>query len=64
MPQENNIDKLFKEKLNGLQATPSPKVWSAIEKKVTPKKKRIIPLWWFSGVAGILVLGLLLFPFF
>lgn len=63
MPKENNIDKLFQDKLKGLQSSPSPKVWGAIENKIAPKKRRIIPLWWFSGIAALFVLGFFLFPF-
>lgn len=64
MSEKNNIDKLFQDKLNGLQASPNPKVWTAIENKMAPKKRRVIPFWWISGVAGILILGFLLFPFY
>ena len=64
MSEKNNIDKLFHEQLNSLQASANPKVWAAIENKIAPKKKKIIPFWWFSGIAGVLILGFLLFPFY
>jgi outer membrane biosynthesis protein TonB len=64
MPEQNNIDKLFQDKLKGLKASPSPKTWVAIENKMAPKKRRVVPFWWFSGIAGILILGFFLFPFY
>jgi outer membrane biosynthesis protein TonB len=64
MPEQNNIDKLFQDKLKGLKASPSPKNWTAIENKMAPKKRRVVPFWWFSGIAGILILGFFLFPFY
>jgi hypothetical protein len=61
---QNNLDKLFQEKLNNLEVTPDEKVWSNIESKLKKKKRRIIPVWWFaSGIAAMLVLGILIFPF-
>lgn len=64
MSEKNNIDQLFQDKLNGLQASPNPKVWAAIENKIAPKKKKIVPFWWFSGIAGLLILGFLIYPFY
>lgn len=61
---QNNLDKLFQEQLNNLDATPSEKVWNNIESKLKKKKRRIVPVWWFaSGIAAMLVLGMLIFPF-
>lgn len=63
--EEKNIDRLFQEKLKDLEVTPNERVWNAIEEKLQKKKKhRVFPFWWFSGgVAAILVLGLLLYPY-
>jgi len=62
--EDKNIDTLFQEKLKNLEVTPNKKVWNAIESKLNNKKRRILPMWWYpGGVAAILVLGFLLFPF-
>lgn len=60
----NNIDKLFQEKLKSLEVTPNGSVWNNIESKLKKKKKKVLPIWWFTtGVAALLVFGLFLFPF-
>ncbi|MFK8059168.1 MAG: outer membrane beta-barrel protein [Polaribacter sp.] len=59
-----NIDRLFQEKLKNLDMSPNDKVWDSIASKLTQKKRRIIPIWWFtSGIAALFILGFLLFPF-
>ena len=59
-----NIDRLFQEKLKNLEATPNKRVWNNIESTLKKKKRKIVPIWWFTGgVAAILILSLLLFPF-
>ncbi len=64
MMEKRDIDRLFQEKLKGLEASPSPEVWNAIEGKLQKKKRRILPIWWFlSGAAAMLILGLFLIPF-
>ncbi|ARV15886.1 outer membrane beta-barrel protein [Polaribacter sp. SA4-12] len=61
---QNNLDKLFQEQLKNLEVTPSDKVWNNIESKLKKKKRRGFPIWWFtSGIAAMLVLGMLIFPF-
>ncbi|SDS50447.1 Outer membrane protein beta-barrel domain-containing protein [Polaribacter sp. KT25b] len=60
----NNLDKLFQEQLKNLEATPNKRVWNNIESKLKKKKRRVVPVWWFaSGIAAMLLLGILLFPF-
>ena len=62
--ENKNIDKLFQEQLKNLEATPNEKVWNNIESKLTNKKRSILPFWWFSsGIAALLILGLILYPF-
>lgn len=65
MMEDKNIDRLFQEGLKDLEVTPNDSVWNGIESKLKKKKKnRLLPIWWFSGgVAAILVLGLLLYPY-
>ncbi len=63
MLDKKNIDRLFQEKFKDFEATPDAKIWEAIAATQQKKKKRFIPIWWFSsGVAAMFVLGLLLFP--
>jgi hypothetical protein len=64
MNTKKNIDRLFQEKLKNLEATPKKKVWKEIKSKITKKKRKIYPLWWFSsGIAASLIIGFSLFPF-
>ncbi len=62
MIEKKNIDRLFQEKFKDFEAAPSDKVWGNIEARLKEKKKRrVIPLWWkLSGVAALLILGILL----
>ncbi|WP_439128357.1 hypothetical protein, partial [Polaribacter sp.] len=59
--ESENIDKLFKEKLNDINAKPSDKVWQGIERNLNKKKRKIIPFWWFSGAAAAVLLISLFF---
>ncbi|WP_420552037.1 hypothetical protein [Tenacibaculum aiptasiae] len=60
MDDYKNIDRLFQEKLENFETTPSPEIWEAIESKLQKKKKRrVIPLWWYGGIAGVLIIGML-----
>ena len=62
--KNKNIDRLFQEQLKNLEATPNKRVWNNIESKLTQKKRRILPMWWFSGtVAALFIIGLFIFPF-
>lgn len=60
---DKNLDKLFQENLRDFKATPSKNVWNGIENKLDKKKRRVIPIWWYTGVAALIALGLFLFPF-
>lgn len=62
--EDKKIDLLFQEKLKNLEATPDKKVWNRIESQLKKKKRRVLPIWWYSGgVAAMLAIGFLLFPF-
>ncbi|MFY0628800.1 MAG: hypothetical protein JXR05_00385 [Flavobacteriaceae bacterium] len=64
MKENKNIDRLFQEKMKGLEVTPGAHVWSAIESKLKKKKRRVLPFWWYSGgIAALFILGLFLFQF-
>ncbi len=62
MSERKNIDKLFQEKLQDFEVSPSEEIWSTIEAKLNEKKKRrVIPFWWnFAGVAAALLIGFLI----
>lgn len=61
MDDYKNIDRLFQEKLKSLETVPSPEIWDAIEAKLQKKKKRrVLPIWWYSGIAGVLIIGILI----
>ncbi|TMM30459.1 PorT family protein [Polaribacter aestuariivivens] len=61
--ENKNIDRLFQEQLKNLEATPNKKVWNNIEAKLTKKKRKVFPFWWFSGgIAALFLIGLFLFP--
>ncbi|WP_435414035.1 outer membrane beta-barrel protein [Polaribacter aestuariivivens] len=62
--ENKNIDRLFQEQLKNLEATPNKKVWNNIEAKLTKKKRKVFPFWWFyGGIAALFLIGLFLFPF-
>ncbi|RAJ14208.1 outer membrane beta-barrel protein [Arenibacter echinorum] len=56
---ENNLDKLFQEKLANFQEIPDEKVWNSIAASLDNKKRsrKLIPLWWkVGGAAAILAI--------
>ena len=56
---ENNLDKLFQEKLANFQEIPDEKVWNSIATSLDNKKRsrKLIPLWWkVGGAAAILAI--------
>lgn len=55
----NNIDDLFKKALGEQKCNPPTHVWEGIEKHLN-KRRRLIGLWWWRGVAaGTLIAALL-----
>lgn len=63
--EHKKLDNIFQKQLENLEIYPNENVWNTIESKLSKKKRRVFPFWWFSGsVAAILVLGLLLYPSF
>ena len=53
--QDKDFDKLFKDAFEDAEITPSRDLWSNIESEIEPKKKRIIPDYWLSAAAVLLV---------
>ncbi|MCK0192621.1 outer membrane beta-barrel protein [Arenibacter sp. F20364] len=56
---ENNLDKLFQEKLSNFKEVPDEKVWNSIAASLDNKKRsrKLIPLWWkVGGAAAILAI--------
>lgn len=53
--QDKDFDKLFKNAFEDAEITPSRDLWSSIESEIEPKKKRIIPIYWLSAAAVLLV---------
>jgi hypothetical protein len=66
MSEKKNIDRLFQEKFKDFEELPPDFVWDNIREKLEEKKKRrVIPLWFkLSGVAALLIMGLLLGGFY
>lgn len=49
--QDKDFDQLFKDKFEGAEIRPSANLWSNIEKELTPKKKRVFPVYWAAAAA-------------
>ncbi|ALL04778.1 hypothetical protein AQ505_04340 [Pedobacter sp. PACM 27299] len=49
--QDKDFDQLFKDKFEGAEMRPSANLWSNIEKELTPKKKRVFPIYWAAAAA-------------
>ncbi len=59
MKDKKHIDKLFKDRFNDFDVSPSPEVWGSIQTSLEKRKKdrNLIPLWWkLGGVAALLAL--------
>lgn len=54
------IDRLFREKLGHLEAAPSAKAWSQVEKQIRPKKTPII--YWVAASVTILFISWAVWP--
>lgn len=53
--QDKDFDKLFATAFEDAEITPSRDLWSSIESKIEPKKKRVIPVYWLSAAAVLLI---------
>ncbi|KIA88106.1 hypothetical protein OC25_26470 [Pedobacter kyungheensis] len=55
--QDKDFDQLFKNAFDDAEIAPSRDLWSNIESEIEPKKKRIIPIYWLSAAAVLLVVA-------
>jgi len=53
--QDKDFDQLFKNAFEDAEITPSRDLWSNIESEIEPKKKRILPIYWLSAAAVLLI---------
>ncbi|MBB2151784.1 hypothetical protein [Pedobacter gandavensis] len=53
--QDKDFDQLFKDKFEDAEIRPSTNLWSNIEKELTPKKKRVFPVYWAAAAAVALI---------
>lgn len=57
---QNKIDRLFREKMNNLEVTPSAEAWSQVEKKIRPKKS--LKVYWATAASILIFASWLLWP--
>lgn len=55
---ENKIDRLFREKLGGLEMPPAPRSWEAISRGASERKTAVYWTRWAAAAALLLTLGL------
>ncbi|KLT65977.1 hypothetical protein [Pedobacter sp. BMA] len=53
--RDKDLDKLFKNAFEDAEIIPSRDLWSSIESEIDTKKKRVVPLYWLSAAAVLLV---------
>ncbi|WP_293305904.1 hypothetical protein [Pedobacter sp. UBA5917] len=61
--RDKDFDQLFKDTFADAEVTPSRDLWSNIQSEIAPKKKRIIPIYWLSAAAVLLIatIGILVY---
>ncbi|MEO9869384.1 hypothetical protein [Ekhidna sp.] len=57
---QQNIDRLFREKLDQLEVVPSSNSWSLVEKQIRPKKTPII--YWVAASVSLLFISWVVWP--
>lgn len=55
--QDKDFDQLFKDKFEGAEMLPSANLWSNIEKELTPKKKRVFPVYWAAAAVAVIAVS-------
>ena len=58
---QHNIDRLFREKLGGVEVAPSPKAWNEVEKQIGGKKKPVF-YWVAASITLLLTVSVVLWP--
>ncbi|PWS26883.1 hypothetical protein DHW03_12720 [Pedobacter yonginense] len=53
--QDKDFDQLFKDAFADAEVAPSRDLWSSIESEIEPKKKRMLPIFWLSAAAVLLM---------
>jgi hypothetical protein len=53
--QDKDFDQLFKDRFEDAEIMPSKDLWGSIESEIEPKKKRIIPVYWLSAAAVLII---------
>lgn len=57
---QQNIDRLFREKLGQMEETPSANAWSKVEKQIRPKKTPIV--YWIAASVSLLLISWTIWP--
>ena len=57
---QQRIDRLFREKLDQLEVTPSAKSWSQVEKHIRPKKPPVV--YWIAASVSLLFISWIIWP--
>jgi hypothetical protein len=57
---QQNIDRLFREKMNQLEVRPSSDAWSQVEKQIRPKKTPVI--YWVAASVSLLLISWIAWP--
>ena len=57
---QQNIDRLFREKMNQLEVTPSSSSWSQVEKQIRPKKTAAI--YWVAASISLVLISWIAWP--
>lgn len=52
---QQKIDRLFREKLDGFEASPSPQAWSEVERRIGAKKSTSTFYWIAASISAIIV---------
>lgn len=58
---QNNIDRLFREKLDAFEQAPSKGAWAEVEKQIRPKKTPT--MYWVAASVSLLLISWVIFPF-
>ena len=59
--QDKDFDQLFKDRFEEAEIQPSSNLWSNIEQELTPKKKKVFPIYWAAAAVVVIAttIGLL-----